>query len=784
MFTIHKVIGRNGGSVMMGETVLFKHKNPSGAMALSAGILTQIFEDETTGKMQCGMRRFTEKDATYLQLDWTASGLVVVDATALCDDVPVQVLDKETYSQLTEHERLAAGIHCCKEALVDVHGEPRVVPVEDAPQHFTQKHHIDMHALDTALEARPDLRVVRAFLTMFSDDFAAYSKVYHKTNGKYISLGNLPYAHQCLLRNVMAVTIAPPGTPPAVASAAFIAGCKKLAKPTVVDLGPVLGKKMLVGGLGCLLVDCPEGQDICGCKRQNAHYGCRVCLSHKTQIDDLAANPTLRTTVNMDKVRAAAEAPGVSAKEKATILASAGLHERGFLFAELPVDQWSVAPYDVFHLMVIGLITLLLSIFASSLKPMALRELNWLLHHARPRHWSSMPLLVLTSTAKTAYQHLKGCGESVRQQIQLLPLLVINWLNPDKFKKSWLKELEKKHTTPDAAVTLVISSITSMAHAYRHVFALSIVNDPGAFVALRDAVYTARKFLKLCWSGIRTITFANTTNFHSASHLVKIAHDFGLCRLVSCATGECKHAALKTASRNTNHANIDLDMFTSQNIQQALTFLVAGGHKHIPNASSIWSNDLLTSLNGDPMWKELLALTGPSTSYISSDFSDKKSDLSQDPSSPSVVLSNLLGQDALSQLPSFASASFPDREDFCSKVFPGEFYYVHHHTFQFARADAILQLPDDNVVCRLTSMVPVGTDPVLSCPSLVASTVHVLPIDLLAQPVHIVPICMPDSSCIIEHRTKLPGVFPYQCFGLQGTHSPADLYLFNKFFIK
>ena len=158
------------------------------------------------------------------------------------------------------------------------------------------------------------------------------------------------------------------------------------------------------------------------------------------------------------------------------------------------------------------------------------------------------------------------------------------------------------------------------------------------------------------------------------------------------------------------------------------------------------------------MWKDLLALTGPSTSYISSNFSDKKSGMSQDPTSPSVVVSNLLGQDTVSHLPAFSSASFPDREAFCSKVFPGEFYYVHHHTFQFARADAILQLPNNDVVCRLTSMVPVGTDPVLSCPSLVASTVHVLPIDLLAQPVHIVPICMSDSSCIIEHRTKAPSI--------------------------
>ena len=486
----------------------------------------------------------------------------------------------------------------------------------------------------------------------------------------------------------------------------------------------------------------------------------------------------------MDKVRAEADAPGITLKDKEKILTSAGLHERGFLFAELPVDQWSVAPYDVFHLMVIGLITLLLSIFATSLHTTALRELNWLLHHATPRHWSSMPLLVLTTTAKSAYQHLKGCGESVRQQIQLLPLLIVSWLDPSKFKRTWLNDLEKKHTTPAAAVTMVVSSITTMAHAYRHVFALSITNDMGAFVALRDAVHTARWAMKSCWSDIRSITFANTTNFHSATHLVKIAKEFGLCRIVSCATGECKHAFLKTTSRNTNHANIDLDMFTRQNIHQALTFFVSGGYNHIPNADRIWTKTLLKSLQEDPTWNTLLALTGPSTNYVSSDFQNLKSGMSQDPTSPSVKVSGPLGEDTVTHLPSFSSASFHDREIFCSKVFPGEFYYVNHNTFQYARADAILQLPNKSIVCRLTSMSPFGTDPVLSCPSLITSTVHVVPIDLLTQPVHIVPICLSDSSCIIDHRTKPPRSFTYPCFGLQGHHSPANLYLFNRFFIK
>lgn len=52
-------------------------------------------------------------------------------------------------------------------------------------------------------------------------------------------------------------------------------------------------------------------------------------------------------------------------------MSAVGLHERPFLFADLPVNQWEIVPYDVFHLMVIGLLTLLLSIFCSSLTPNA-----------------------------------------------------------------------------------------------------------------------------------------------------------------------------------------------------------------------------------------------------------------------------------------------------------------------------------------------------------------------------------------------------------------------------
>jgi hypothetical protein len=368
------------------------------------------------------------------------------------------------------------------------------------------------------------------FFTMFTDDFGTYGKVMHKTNGKYVSLGNLPYAMQCLLRNVLALTLAPPGTPPEVASEAFAQGLRDFSFPRVMDLGPKLGKVIVVGGLGVLFVDTPEGQDIIGNMRQNCGCGCRECLCPKDHTDDLEANFPLRTDFNMDQVRReAVSAPTKTAS--ADLLKQAGLHERGFLFANLPLNQWEVVPYDVFHLIVIGLLTLLLSIFCTSLEPTALLELNWLLTHARPIHWPVIPLFVLTASSShtSAYQRLKGCGESVRMQIQLLPLLLASWLDITKFRKlTWRKALITHHGTENAVVIAVRESIFAMANAYSAVFALTMPNTTESISNLQSAVDTGRRLMKSCWSGVRKLSFAKTTNFHSASHISSIARRFGL----------------------------------------------------------------------------------------------------------------------------------------------------------------------------------------------------------------------------------------------------------------
>ena len=46
---------------------------------------------------------------------------------------------------------------------------------------------VDVEALDQALESCPDLRVLRLFFTMFTDDFGTYGKVMHKTDSRSLT---------------------------------------------------------------------------------------------------------------------------------------------------------------------------------------------------------------------------------------------------------------------------------------------------------------------------------------------------------------------------------------------------------------------------------------------------------------------------------------------------------------------------------------------------------------------------------------------------------------------
>jgi hypothetical protein len=223
-----------------------------------------------------------------------------------------------------------------------------------------------------------------------------------------------------------------------------------------MDLGPTLGHHFVIGGMGLGTTDSPQGNDDAGCKRPNARKGCRICLCPSQSLGTCGEHHPRRLKALMESIRAAAGTlPTQTAKTDH--LNAYGLKECGSLYADLLVDEWDALPHDPFHLWVMGLLSLFLSLVAQSLTADALDELNWLLFHAKPWFWTgSVPTFQLTSGQGTTRRNLKGRGEDLRKQIQLLPLVLTDWLTFQKFTpRTWGKELKEKHGGEEAACTVM-----------------------------------------------------------------------------------------------------------------------------------------------------------------------------------------------------------------------------------------------------------------------------------------------------------------------------------------
>jgi hypothetical protein len=237
----------------------------------------------------------------------------------------------------------------------------------------------------------------------------------------------------------------------------FNAGCKWLQRGHVFDLGPTIGPVFVIGGMGLGTTDCPQGNDDAGCKRQNAATGCRICLAPSSANADCDKSFQRRLKRNMDNVRTSIAASSTQT-ERDALMAKYGLRDTS-IYASLSVDEWDVLPHDPFHLWVMGLLSLFLSIFAQSLTSDALAEINWLMFHAKPWFWAgSMPTFQLTSGQGTTRRNLKGRGEDLRKQVMILPLLLPTWLTMDKFStRTWGKELLDKHGDAHAVKEAVCS---------------------------------------------------------------------------------------------------------------------------------------------------------------------------------------------------------------------------------------------------------------------------------------------------------------------------------------
>jgi hypothetical protein len=173
-----------------------------------------------------------------------------------------------------------------------------------------------------------------------------------------------------------------------------------------------------------------SGNDLPGVRRQNADFGCRMCLIAKASLDqavtpaDNAANARTKFTDRQTRAAAAAaavDAMQVGAGEK--ILQQAGISANPSPLAMDGFDEFSQLPHDPFHAEYIGMCMLVLSWFCRSLKKAALPGLNAKLSKMDVPKGCGKPVpWILTKGSKAAAPKLKLKAQQVASAVQVIQL--------------------------------------------------------------------------------------------------------------------------------------------------------------------------------------------------------------------------------------------------------------------------------------------------------------------------------------------------------------------------
>ncbi|CAB4441984.1 unnamed protein product [Rhizophagus irregularis] len=131
-----------------------------------------------------------------------------------------------------------------------------------------------------------ELPIYKFFLDIYIDKFGPFRNAYHAIGGVYLQVGNMPQVLRQKLKNHFLLGFIP-----------FAATCDDVLKPLVSDIKELesgfemdLGDERIwiMGGLGDITSDLPEGNEQAGVKNHNANYGCRNCTIHRNELHDMS----------------------------------------------------------------------------------------------------------------------------------------------------------------------------------------------------------------------------------------------------------------------------------------------------------------------------------------------------------------------------------------------------------------------------------------------------------------------------------------------------------------
>jgi hypothetical protein len=197
------------------------------------------------------------------------------------------------------------------------------------------------------------LPVVTLPLVFFTDGFGAYRNSYRSLLAVYTISANLPEQERRRLHNLKLLTIGPFGSSlPDVIRALAPAG-KALDRGMILDLkiGDHIVQSYVCAYQFMHTSDFPQQNDSSGTLRQNATYGCRLCLINKEYRDDLTYNVCLHGRYQLEMEQARATVSSIAKTRRAELLGRLGLAEEvsPWTIISPAINQFEIFALDVCH---------------------------------------------------------------------------------------------------------------------------------------------------------------------------------------------------------------------------------------------------------------------------------------------------------------------------------------------------------------------------------------------------------------------------------------------------
>uniref|UniRef100_U9UVI7 BAH domain-containing protein n=1 Tax=Rhizophagus irregularis (strain DAOM 181602 / DAOM 197198 / MUCL 43194) TaxID=747089 RepID=U9UVI7_RHIID len=433
------------------------------------------------------------------------------------------------------------------------------------------------------------LPVLKIFLDIYVDDFGTYRNVYHSLGGVYIQLGNMPLTLRKQLKNHFLIGFVPFGAKFNDFIEPVLQDIKRLEKGLIMQT--LNGNAFVIGSIGCVTADLPQGNDIADVKRHNAKYGCRSCNVPNDQYTNIDYNYIKNARFHQQTEKQFIEIKSQHSKiDRERLATKYGLLIEPGPFKMLKWDRHLQIPQDPYHSMAGKARTLLEGTFNIFNTNGENAFIEYWKNIEKPSHWYRMPNPV-------RYRQSFMFSDVLRLTM-LMPFVLRRFLKPYHIKKEVLNNWNMEQNIKQNSAVLKLCTCWAI-EAKVLKLAFSNTMTESVYQELQELLKREYEILIQLFSD----NFTNLPNLHVNVHLLQHARNFATLLNTAVGVKEMVHRIFKKMVPHMNCKVIELDLTKRYNTLQALRHLIDGWTD--PRFST--RTNALNNINTDPILRTIFS---------------------------------------------------------------------------------------------------------------------------------------------------------------------------------